>query len=294
MTPKETDNLLATNGHDESKLADATFYLTSQDTFSDPSTSKLESGRRCRPNSLAWTGIVLLATFAFVGTFLILRPRSFSTSTSATSRMARIGPYLLSERHVGAYFLDFYTFYEGEDSMGSAGYNIYTPHDRAMTLNLVNVTRETDRIGDNKEQDFVYLSSLPTELGKRESVRLEGKTRFNDGGLFILDVDHIPAGCGQWPAFWLTDEDAWPNHGEIDIVEGINYQPVAKTALHTSSECSMYGHVADYDFSGHWDRATGLPDTFTGQMDFETSVPADNVSIILNCLSQIIIRLVRA
>lgn len=46
-------------------------------------------------------------------------------------------------------------------------------------------------------------------------------------------------GCGTWPAFWLTDEANWPVNGEIDIVEGVNYQDTAKTALHTTKECRM-------------------------------------------------------
>ena len=86
----------------------------------------------------------------------------------------------------------------------------------------------------------------------------------------------MPAGCGVWPAFWLTDEDAWPMNGEIDIVEGINTQSVAKTALHTSESCSMYAHVPPYAKTGVWDSATGIPNTFTGVMDYETRVEADN------------------
>jgi len=167
--------------------------------------------------------------------------------------------------------MEFYDFYEGADSLGSAGYNTYTAKSRALQRGLLNVTK----------QDVVFIQSLPTEKGPRESIRLEGKHRFGsrEGGLFIVDLDHMPAGCGQWPALWLTDEDNWPMNGEIDFIEGVNYQTAAKTALHTSNECSMYAHVADYSFSGHWDRATGIPDTFTGAMDFETSLPADNVSV---------------
>ena len=32
---------------------------------------------------------------------------------------------------------------------------------------------------------------------------LEGRRRFNRG-LFLLDLRHMPAGCGAWPAFWLS------------------------------------------------------------------------------------------
>jgi hypothetical protein len=121
----------------------------------------------------------------------------------------------------------------------------------------------------------VIIKSSPTEAGPRESVRLEGRKRY-DRGLFVLDLDHMPAGPGVWPAFWLTDEGDWPDHGEIDIVEGINNQTRAKTALHTSAQCNMFAHVPDYAKTGTWDRATGIPDTFTGKLNNETNKEADD------------------
>ena len=164
------------------------------------------------------------------------------------------------ELQEGKKFFDYYEFLDGPDSLGSAGYNDYVGKERALKLNLANVTKE-------KDSEFIYLQSAPgMDGGFRESVRLEGKRRF-DRGLFILDVAHMPAGCGVWPAFWLTDEDAWPMNGEIDIVEGINTQSVAKTALHTSESCSMYAHVPPYAKTGVWDSATGIPNTFTGVME---------------------------
>jgi hypothetical protein len=44
-------------------------------------------------------------------------------------------------------------------------------------------------------EPFVYIGSAPTADGPRESIRLEGKRRF-DRGLFIIDVRHMPNGCG--------------------------------------------------------------------------------------------------
>lgn len=118
---------------------------------------------------------------------------------------------------------------------------------------------------DLKDEPFIYMGSEATDSGPRESIRLEGKRRFNRG-LFILDLRHMPAGCGVWPAFWLTDEANWPVNGEIDIVEGVNYQSVAKTALHTTKGCSM-DDVPQGVKSGGWDEAVGIPDRATGIPD---------------------------
>mmetsp|Transcript_9924 Transcript_9924/g.15283 ORF Transcript_9924/g.15283 Transcript_9924/m.15283 type:complete len:443 (+) Transcript_9924:111-1439(+) len=178
------------------------------------------------------------------------------------------GPYKLVERQEGEKFFDYYDFYDGPDSLGSAGYNTYVSKDRAVKSGIFNVTIEDD-------EEFVYMSSASTEEGPRESIRLEGKELYNHG-LFIIDLPHMPAGCGIWPAFWLTNEESWPDKGEIDIVEGVNFQSVAKTALHTSAMCSMFAHVPDWVKTGDWDWATGLPDTFTGEPKFDISKPADD------------------
>jgi Glycosyl hydrolases family 16 len=83
---------------------------------------------------------------------------------------------------------------------------------------------------------------------------------------YSIDVRHMPAGCGVWPAFWLTDEANWPLNGEIDIVEGVNYQSVAKTALHSTKGCSMYD-IPLGTMTGEWDTAQGIPDKKTGVPD---------------------------
>mmetsp|Transcript_22875 Transcript_22875/g.37329 ORF Transcript_22875/g.37329 Transcript_22875/m.37329 type:complete len:810 (-) Transcript_22875:1348-3777(-) len=122
-----------------------------------------------------------------------------------------------------------------------------------------------DQNSDVPEETFVVISSTPTPEGPRNSVRLEGRRRFNRG-LFIIDLRHMPAGCGTWPAFWLTDEANWPVNGEIDIVEGVNYQDTAKTALHTTRVCRM-DDVPEGSKTGTWDTAVGIPDRKTGIPD---------------------------
>jgi len=118
---------------------------------------------------------------------------------------------------------------------------------------------------DLPTETFVILSSSPSPQGPRNSIRLEGHRRFNRG-LFIIDLRHMPAGCGTWPAFWLTDEANWPVNGEIDIVEGVNYQDTAKTALHSTKECRM-DDVPEGSKTGSWDTAVGIPDKKTGIPD---------------------------
>jgi Glycosyl hydrolases family 16 len=222
--------------------------------------------------------IIVIATLSFIFAWICCDRyyNSISNNTEQSLNSSMVypkGSYKLVERQVGESFFDSYDFWDGPDSVGSAGYNIYVGKHRAMQLGLVNVTTTEN----NQKEQIVYMSSAPTSEGPRESIRLEGKKRYNHG-LFIVDLLHMPAGCGQWPAFWLTDDDdgKWPVNGEIDIVEGINYQSNAKTALHTSGSCSMWQQVPPYATTGHWDRADGLFDRYTGIPQNDSSLPADN------------------
>ena len=43
----------------------------------------------------------------------------------------------------------------------------------------------------------------------RPSVRLTSKKSY-DSGLVILDLAHMPVGCGTWPAFWTVGPN-WPD-----------------------------------------------------------------------------------
>jgi len=132
-------------------------------------------------------------------------------------------------------------------------------------LILEGITPTTNTTTSNPTETFVHISSSPTPLGPRNSIRLEGRRRFNRG-LFLIDLRHMPAGCGTWPAIWLSDEANWPVNGEIDIVEGVNYQNTAKTALHTTQQCGME-EVPEGSKTGSWDTAVGIPDGKTGVPD---------------------------
>lgn len=52
----------------------------------------------------------------------------------------------------------------------------------------------------------------------------------------------VPGGKGTWPAFWMMPKNfnAWPDDGEIDIMEYVGYRPnVVQSSVHTKA----YNHV---------------------------------------------------
>jgi len=81
----------------------------------------------------------------------------------------------------------------------------------------------------------------------RDSVRVESKKRY-DYGLFLLYLDHMPTGCGTWPAWW-TYGPSWPNNGEIDIIEQVNEATNDQSTLHTNNGCSFSS--APHNYSGN-------------------------------------------
>eukprot|EP01091_Cochliopodium_minus_P008689 TRINITY_DN2010_c0_g1_i2.p1 TRINITY_DN2010_c0_g1~~TRINITY_DN2010_c0_g1_i2.p1 ORF type:complete len:252 (-),score=77.67 TRINITY_DN2010_c0_g1_i2:86-841(-) len=82
----------------------------------------------------------------------------------------------------------------------------------------------------------------------RNSVRINTFKAYNRG-LFVIDLDHMPWGCGTWPAFWLVGPN-WPNGGELDIIEGVNINEVVQTSAHTSNNCIQSKSTSK--FNGYW------------------------------------------
>lgn len=68
--------------------------------------------------------------------------------------------------------------------------------------------------------DLIYLGVdhthvYPTTGPGRPSVRVQSKMAFTEG-LFVLDLAHMPVGCGTWPAYWTVGPE-WPKYGEIGM-----------------------------------------------------------------------------
>ncbi|KAL6235639.1 hypothetical protein BDW75DRAFT_250711 [Aspergillus navahoensis] len=113
--------------------------------------------------------------------------------------------YVLQDDYSPDVFFDMFTFYTGLISTGSSVY---------MGVDHTNIASSG-----------------------RQSVRLSSTQTYHHG-LFIIDLAHMPTGCGTWPAFWILGPD-WPNGGEIDIIENVNVETNNHMTLHTSDGCTI-------------------------------------------------------
>ncbi|KAI5812390.1 beta-1,3-1,4-glucanase [Pyronema omphalodes] len=125
-------------------------------------------------------------------------------------------------------FFDLFDYYTGGDPTN--GFVRYVDRGTAQSQGLIK--QQNGKI-------YIGVDSTNKAPNGRASVRMESKQRYTRG-LFILDLAHMPWGCGTWPAFW-TLGDAWPTQGEIDIIEGVHLQNYNSMALHTSDGCTVSG-----------------------------------------------------
>ncbi|MCJ1404888.1 hypothetical protein MMC11_008114 [Xylographa trunciseda] len=139
--------------------------------------------------------------------------------------------------------------------LGIAGYTLQDDYSASNFFSMFNFQTESDPTGGyvnyldqptaqndgliNTNNGLVYIGVDNTNVASgrgRNSVRLESKKTY-DHALVVLDLAHMPAGCGTWPAFWTFGPN-WPSSGEIDVIEGVNDQTTNSMTLHTSDGCS--------------------------------------------------------
>lgn len=131
----------------------------------------------------------------------------------------------------------------------------------------------------------VEAQPSPRGAKLRRSIKLKSKTSFSVGEdkwlrsmLAVIDVAHVPTGCGTWPAFWMANENSWPRYGEVDIIESTNQDTEVSTTLHTcgdasahstqnpnhcsgATKCTMESVSTDL-FTGTWAAGNGAPAAF--------------------------------
>ncbi|KAG1725581.1 glycoside hydrolase family 16 protein [Suillus paluster] len=140
--------------------------------------------------------------------------------------------YTLNEKIVGEGFYSSFNFEAIPDPTN--GRVTYVDQATAQMLNLTYATGDTFIM---RADDTTVLT--PSGPG-RNSVRIRSNSQYTQHVVSdSFDMQHMPEGCGTWPAVWETNESNWPFGGEVDIVEGVNDVEPNQSTLHTSPNCTM-------------------------------------------------------
>lgn len=140
----------------------------------------------------------------------------------------------LNDTYSGSTFFDKWDFFTGDDP--THGFVDYVDRTTSESLGLISVDPASQKV-------IIGIDSktlVPPTARGRKSVRIESK-EFYGSGLFVLDLDHIPGGCGTWPSFWFLGDQSqpWPEFGEFDVIEGVNGQSFNQVAGHTREGCTF-------------------------------------------------------
>lgn len=161
------------------------------------------------------------------------------------------GAYMKEHSYVGTDFFDNFWFWRWKDP--THGHVKYVDKEEAMKAGFAKASHDRVYIGPDMDHR--------TDGRPRRSVKIYSNQIFNSG-LVVATLDHMPTGCGTWPAFWMTggnSKEHWPAWGEFDIVEGVHTSTRVMTSLHTSKGCQQENVLAGRDFIGTWDNTDKKP-----------------------------------
>ena len=196
-------------------------------------------------------------------------------------------PYVLDTEYSGPTFGDDWNFFTDPDPTG--GCVRFVDKDEALQKGLFGY-----EAFDGTFQIRADTTEVHHDCGSdaRPAIRIGSKKRFHSGGLFSIDLDHMPSGCGTWPAFWLVaapcgEQGAcqWPVGGEIDIIEGANLNTRVATTLHTTNMCQMNPLCPDYpDMTGDFGAFLNCDGSGNGNMGCGIDGPEASYGEPLNAL----------
>ncbi|KAG1801599.1 glycoside hydrolase family 16 protein [Suillus plorans] len=167
-------------------------------------------------------GVELLGNFEWPKTTL---PTKRETAPNGSTIL-----WIIQDTYEGSTFFDTFNFYTGADPTN--GLVTFVDQQAAFNDGLASIT------SDNK---VIMRGDNTTKLAygvNRNSVRIASQAEYNMG-LFILDLDMAPWGCGVWPAFWTLGSGTWPYNGEIDIIEGVHDNEHNQVTWHTAPGCNL-------------------------------------------------------
>ncbi|KAI9508757.1 glycoside hydrolase family 16 protein [Russula earlei] len=135
--------------------------------------------------------------------------------------------WIIQDTYDASNFFNSFSFFTGDDP--THGTVTYVNESTAFAHNLSYIS------WDGKKVIMKGDDTNTLQAGQnRESVRVSSNAIYNTG-LFILDIDRAPWGCGVWPAFWTLGNGPWPTLGEIDIIEGVHDNEHNQVTWHTSA-----------------------------------------------------------
>ncbi|KAK2462476.1 hypothetical protein APHAL10511_005446 [Amanita phalloides] len=167
-----------------------------------------------------------------LATLFILGSHWARTSFIPSLESLRTVHYRLTDVYAGEDFFNCWDWFTGDDP--THGRVNYVGLDEAQKSNLTFVT--DDGIFYMKADD---TNIVPDNARGRNSIRIQSRKAYGDS-LIILELQHMPAGCATWPAFWtISQTGPWPHGGEIDIIEGVNLNTNNQATLHTTPNCTQ-------------------------------------------------------
>ncbi|KAJ7725881.1 glycoside hydrolase family 16 protein [Mycena maculata] len=140
--------------------------------------------------------------------------------------------YSIEDTYIGRDFFE-WDWYTGSDP--THGIVEYVDKATAMDFNL--------SVGKSSDTSFLMradnVNNVPPADPGRKSVRISSQRAYNDS-VAVIDLWHMPQGCGTWPAWWtVSQKGPWPQGSEIDIIEGVNNNTRNLGSLHTTPNCNM-------------------------------------------------------
>jgi beta-glucanase (GH16 family) len=156
-------------------------------------------------------------------------PRDTNVSNNKTSNTTSSSGsfvWIIEDTYDASNFFDSFTFFTGPDP--THGTVTYVDNTTAFAQNLSYISWDGKVIMKGDDTSTLQAGQ------NRESVRVSSNKIYNTG-LFILDINRAPWGCGVWPAFWTLGNGTWPTTGEIDIIEGVHDNEHNQVTWHTSA-----------------------------------------------------------
>jgi len=138
--------------------------------------------------------------------------------------------WIIEDTYNASNFFQSFSFFTGSDP--THGTVNYVDNTTAFSNNLSYISWDGKVIMKGDDTSTLKAGQ------NRESVRVSSNKIYNTG-LFILDINRAPWGCGVWPAFWTVGNVSWPKTGEIDIIEGVHDNEHNQVSWHTNPGCNL-------------------------------------------------------